>query len=117
MRQGSQSVADYAIDFRTRASQCDWHPSGLCDVFLHGLAPYMNDELASRETPPTLDGVIELATHIDVRIQERRRERHFEGRVQPPTFRPWEFRAPAGASHPDETEAMQLGRTSLFSAE
>ena len=117
MRQESQSVADYAIDFRTRASQCDWHPSGLCDVFRHGLAPYMKDELAIRKTPPTLDRVIELATHIDVRIRERWRERLCEGRVQSPTFRPREFRALAEASHPDETEAMQLGRTSLSSAE
>ena len=117
MRQESQSVADYAIDFRTRASQCDWQPSALCDVFLHGLAPYMKDELAVRETPPTLDKVIELATRIDVRIRERRRERLCEGRVQSPTFRPREFQAPAEATHPDETEAMQLGRTSLSSAE
>ena len=109
MRQGNRSVADYAIDFRTRASQCDWHSSGLCDVFVHGLASHMKDELAVRETPPTLDGVIELATRIDVRMQERRRERLLEGRGQSPTFRPREYRTLAERAHPDETEAIQPG--------
>jgi len=47
-------------------------------VFLHGLAPYMKDELASRDIPSTLDGVIKLATRVDSRIQDRRRERRHE---------------------------------------
>jgi len=65
-------VVDYAIDFCTKTRQSDWHPSGLRNVFLHGLAPYMKDELASLNVPPTLDGVIELASRMDLRIKNRR---------------------------------------------
>ena len=74
LKQGERRVADYSIDFRTRASQSSWNSSALCDAFLHGLAAYIKDELVSHDTPITLDGVIDLAIRIDLRIQTRRRE-------------------------------------------
>lgn len=40
----------------------------LLDTFLHGLADYIKDELVSYEVPWMLDGVIELAIRIDLRI-------------------------------------------------
>ena len=64
-------MADYSIDFRTRASRSKWNNSALCDAFLNGLADYIKDELVSHDLPTTLDGVVELATRIDLRIQAR----------------------------------------------
>ena len=83
LKQGDGTVADYSIDFRTRASQSKWNNSALCDAFLHGLADYIKDELVSHDTPTTLDGVIELATRIDLRIQTRRREKRQGGAHRP----------------------------------
>lgn len=68
MRQGNWSVADCAIDFRTRACESNWNSASLCEAFLFSLADYIKDELVSHELPSTLDGLIELATRIDLRI-------------------------------------------------
>ena len=76
--QGSRSVTDYAIDFRTKAPMCDWNPAALRDVFMQGLAGYLKDELVAYELPFTLEGLIELATRLDLRSQARRRERRSE---------------------------------------
>ncbi|KAF7655616.1 hypothetical protein LDENG_00053630 [Lucifuga dentata] len=73
--QGNQTVADFAIDFRIRAQQSEWNMAAQCDAFLNGLADYVKDELVSHDLPTTLDGLVELATHTDLRIQARRREK------------------------------------------
>ncbi len=72
MHQGDRMVADYSIDFRTRASLSSWNSAALVDAFLHCLADCIKEELVSPEVPSTLDGVIELAIRIDLRIQARR---------------------------------------------
>ncbi|KAF7641900.1 hypothetical protein LDENG_00268980, partial [Lucifuga dentata] len=75
IHQGDQTVTDYAIDFCIRARQSDWNMAALCDAYLNGLADYVKDELVLHDLPTTLDGLIDLTTHIDLRIQARRRER------------------------------------------
>ncbi len=62
LRQGNRTVADYSIDFQTKARQSDWNTAALCDAFLHGLADYIKDQLVSYPLPSTLDGLIELST-------------------------------------------------------
>ncbi|TWW75360.1 hypothetical protein D4764_13G0000220 [Takifugu flavidus] len=116
IRQGNQSVADYSIDFRTKARQSDWNLAALRDAFLHGLAEYIKDELVSYPLPATLDELIELSTRLDLRVRARRRERTARDRRQNP--------APSTAAHrlnfpsasapvPADPEPMQLGRTRL----
>ncbi|KAF7641064.1 hypothetical protein LDENG_00296660 [Lucifuga dentata] len=75
IHQGEQTVTDYAIDFRIRARQSEWNMAALCDAYLNGLADYVKDELVLHDLPMTLDGLIDLTTRIDLRIQARRRER------------------------------------------
>jgi len=43
MHQGDQTVADFSIDFHTKACQSDWNSLALRDAFLHGLADYIKD--------------------------------------------------------------------------
>ncbi|TWW76988.1 hypothetical protein D4764_12G0003780 [Takifugu flavidus] len=74
VKQGSRPIADYAIDFRTRARLSDWNPAAQCDAFLNGLAPYIKDALVPFDLPPSLDGLINLTSRLDRRIQARRRE-------------------------------------------
>lgn len=115
-RQGDRTVADYAIDFRTRARLSDWNAAAQCDAFLNGLAPYVKDELVSFDLPSSLDGLIELTSRLDRRIQARRREQRHEGGDHRPSFRQRRF--PAPPVPPPEpihegAEPMQVGRTSL----
>lgn len=73
--QGDRAVADYAIDFRTRARLSDWNSAAQCDAFLAGLAEYIKDELVSYDLPSSLDGLIELTSRFDRHIQARRQDR------------------------------------------
>jgi hypothetical protein len=119
IRQGRRTVADYSIDFRTVASRSSWNMEALVDAFLHSLADYIKDELVSHDQPPTLDEAIALAVRIDRRIQARRHER---GRQSPSTSTrsvPTALlSAPATpSSQPDQSEPMEIGRTSLTPAE
>ena len=43
LSQGSRSVTDYAIDFRTMAPMSDLNQAALHDVFLWGLAGHIKD--------------------------------------------------------------------------
>ena len=109
-------MADYSIDFHTRASQSSWNSSALCDAFLHSLADYIKNELDSHDTPITLDGVIDLAIRIDLRIQTRQGEKHQGGAQH--TFPPRSRGGAAAANtslhqQVEDREPMQLGRTSL----
>ncbi|KAF7698237.1 nephrocystin-4-like, partial [Silurus meridionalis] len=73
--QGERSVAEYAADFRTDATDSGWDRTALYDTFFRGLSAQVKDELAARELPPGLDALIALAIQIDRRIRERRSER------------------------------------------
>ena len=116
LSQGNGSVVDYAIGFRTRGRLSNWNSEAQCDAYLRGLAAYIKDELVSFDLPNSLDGLIELTSRMDRRIQTRRRERRSEG-VQ----HAWAPRHPGPTGtppltpepHPAGDEPMQVGRTSL----
>ncbi|KAI5627233.1 hypothetical protein C0J50_13205 [Silurus asotus] len=75
--QGHRSVAEYVAEFRTQATDSGWDRIALYDTFLQGLSSAVKDELAARDPPQDLDSLISLATRIDRRIKERRRERGY----------------------------------------
>ncbi|KAF7640714.1 hypothetical protein LDENG_00020800, partial [Lucifuga dentata] len=116
IHQGDLMVTDYAIDFRIRARQSDWNMAALCDVYLNGLADYIKDELVSHDLPTTLDGLIELTTCIDLRIQARRCERFQRTtRCQSPQRRRRITTVTSSSvpNSPEGPEPMRLRRTSL----
>lgn len=55
LRQGQQSVIDFAVDF----------------AFLHRLADHIRD-LMTYPRPPTLDGMINLALKVDQQLMNHR---------------------------------------------
>ncbi|KAL6074379.1 hypothetical protein STEG23_012129 [Scotinomys teguina] len=67
LRQGPDSVADYANNFQTIALDLDWHESSLIDQFLEGLGDEMHEELAHQEIPNTLSELISLCIYIERR--------------------------------------------------
>ncbi len=116
LHQGGRSVADYSIDFRTRARQSNWNVEAQCDAYLLGLGSYVKDELVSYDLPKSLDGLIELTTQVDRHIQARREERQREGddrRLLNQSCSSSEATASMTAPQGVEPEPMQVGRTSL----
>ena len=67
LRQGSNSVSDYAIEFQTLATNSGWEGRALIDAFLHRLSETIKDELLTRDLPDELDRIITLAIRDDWR--------------------------------------------------
>ncbi|RXN14926.1 Pol poly [Labeo rohita] len=72
LRQGKRSAADYAIEFRTLATTCEWNEPALAARFLEGLTEEVREEILSRDVPSSLDQMVELAIHLDKRFEGRR---------------------------------------------
>ena len=87
LRQGEKSVADHSIDFRILAIDSGWDERALQGVFLRGLRDELRDELAARDETTSLDDLISLATRLDNRLRERRRERSGRASHTPPVMR------------------------------
>lgn len=128
LRQGSLSVAEYAVEFRILAAESGWDEVALQGVFTHGLGDYIKDELAARDETDNLESLISLSIRLDNRLRERRREK--AGRPQAPASRPLprppsrvsldtpSVTAPLSPSPPAGTEEpMQLGRARLSPSE
>ena len=75
IRQGMNSVSDYAIRFRTLAIDSGWNTTALYDAFLKGLSDPIQDLLVPLDLPEDLDSLIALAVRIDHRLKERKRDR------------------------------------------
>ena len=110
LHQGGRSVADYSIDFRTRACQSNWNVEAQCDAYLLDLRSYIKDNLVSYDLPRSLDGLIELTTWLDRRIPGRE---GFNRRLLNQFRSSSEAIAFTAAPQGGEPELMQVGRTSL----
>ncbi|KAI2648330.1 Transposon Tf2-9 polyprotein [Labeo rohita] len=61
LKQGSRSISRYTTEFRTLAVQTTWSNAALRTAYYEGLSTCLKDELAVRELPDTLEGMIQLA--------------------------------------------------------
>ncbi|XP_056324803.1 uncharacterized protein LOC130237804 [Danio aesculapii] len=113
LQQGQRSVADYSIEFRTLAAESEWNAQAQWDVFLHGLADRIKDEIFALDLPKTLDGLIDLAIRVDSRLQLRERHtRHTYALENSPLPAATVF--PGLVDTPlSEPEPMQMGRSRL----
>ncbi|KAL0203594.1 hypothetical protein M9458_001612, partial [Cirrhinus mrigala] len=68
LKQGSRSVSRYTTEFRTLAVQTTWSKAALRTAYCEGLSPRLKDEVAVRELPDTLEGMIQLALRVDRRM-------------------------------------------------
>ena len=122
LRQGTRSVADYAIEFRILAAESGWDSLALQSMFSHGLGENIKDELAAKDDSESLDDLIALAIRLDNRLRERKRER--AGRQQTPASLPHtsfhpppSYPAPSSTSKDSTEEPMQVGRARLTNLE
>lgn len=123
LRQGPNSVAQYALNFRIAAAESGWDQTALQGAFFHGLNENIKDELAARDECKDLETLISLTIRLDNRLRERRREKLSRSSSSPmsvsvsPTV-PFTKRdsdhAPSAAT---QEEPMQLGRLGLDPAE
>lgn len=111
LHQGHQSVANYAIEFRTLASESKWDSEALISTFYRGLSEGVKDELASRDWGTSLEELITLAVRIDNRIRERRRERCTPREM--PMLSSLNVPEVSHLTQQTEEEPMQLGRTRI----
>uniref|UniRef100_A0A3B4U1I2 ribonuclease H n=1 Tax=Seriola dumerili TaxID=41447 RepID=A0A3B4U1I2_SERDU len=125
LRQGRESVCDYAIRFRTLAAESGWNAMALYDVFLKGLAAPVQERLLPLDLPPDLDSLISLAVRTDNRLKEFRtlHARHQQWPDQPqhipafPGFAPCQPDQRGRSPLAGGEEPMQLGRAQLSQAE
>ncbi|KAJ8004513.1 hypothetical protein DPEC_G00137050 [Dallia pectoralis] len=133
LRQGTRTVGEYSIEFRTLAANSSWCHVSLYDAFAQGLSGEIKDELAARELPRDINSLIDVATRIDNRIRERQSTRSQGGTratsFRLPSERPAGPLAPLERGYPSalhrkglsgaegsDTEPMQVGRARLSSA-
>ena len=119
IRQGTNTVCDYAILFRTLAAESGWNSAALFDFFLKGLAAPIRELLVPLDLPSDLDSLIALAIRTDNRL----REIHPSARSRPGgtgrflTASAPEIPLPSGTRPyfptPRGEEPMQLGRARL----
>uniref|UniRef100_A0A8D0D3W8 Retrotransposon gag domain-containing protein n=1 Tax=Sander lucioperca TaxID=283035 RepID=A0A8D0D3W8_SANLU len=109
LSQGSESVAEYSIDFWTLAADSRWNEEALQGVFVHGLNPVIKDELALRDEPSNLKREKDGPTHASARTSKVSRICPSTPRRELPLFL-----CPATR---DVEEPMQLGRARLPPAE
>lgn len=60
---------EYTIEFHTLAVECRWNSEAQWDMFLHGLADHIQDEIYTLELPSSWDDLIDLAIRVDSRLQ------------------------------------------------
>lgn len=87
-------TATYATEFLRISAVLGWNQEALVYTFYNGLKDPVKDELAKMDRPRTLTAIMELATRIDNRLQDRFLERR--GAPGPrPTPRPMQQPTPA----------------------
>lgn len=106
LRQGTQTTAEYALTFRTKAAASGWNEAALLTAFRNGLRPELQKELACRDDDLSLDSLISLAIRLDHLLRERQR-------LPEPAPTTLHNRTRDVA----ESEPMQLGSTRLSAAE
>lgn len=108
LKQGKLTAAEYAIEFRTLATEAGWNGNSLMTTFYHGLQDDLKDALVNRDWGHSLEELIALTSELDQRTRERRRERLSNAQFPVPIQKAQSTRQ----SH-DTEESMQLGRSRL----
>ena len=72
--QGTRSVADYTLEFRTLAADSGWDDAALRSAYQRVLSEELKDLLV-RDQPTSLNDLATLAHRLDDRLRERRLER------------------------------------------
>ncbi|KAG1956955.1 retrotransposable element [Pimephales promelas] len=111
LRQGRRSVSEFSIEFRTLAAECGWNEEAQWDMFLHGLADHVQNEIYALDLPTSLNGLIDLALRVDARLSRVERRT-----TSTRTFGEMDVQRSSGrdvVSPVNDHEPMQVGRARL----
>ncbi|KAK3544072.1 hypothetical protein QTP86_000978 [Hemibagrus guttatus] len=111
IHQGSDSAADYAIQFRTLAAQSEWNDAALWAVFRVGLNSALQTELARHVEATSLSQFVATAIRLDNLRRQRR-----TGAWDMASARP-RVRMDCPGRGERDPEPMQLGRSRLTEEE
>ncbi|KAJ8012753.1 hypothetical protein DPEC_G00046150 [Dallia pectoralis] len=73
LRQGSRSVQDFALEFRTLAAGAGWGERAYIDAFRCSLRPDVRKELACRDATLSFDQLVDMAIKLDNLLAARGR--------------------------------------------
>ncbi len=105
-------VTEGSDQFRTLAAECEWNEKAQWDMFLHGLADRIHQEIDVVELPLGLDELVDLALRVDARLQQR----DLRGRRKLTPRYPF-FDTGDTVGHSSVDEPMQVGRARLSRVE
>jgi hypothetical protein len=71
-----KSVSSYTAEFKQLQARIDWDDPALRTVFENGLKDEIKDSMVHHDKPGNLQALIELATRIDNRIWERKKQKN-----------------------------------------
>ncbi|KAK3556471.1 hypothetical protein QTP70_008245 [Hemibagrus guttatus] len=112
LKQGSMSVSDYALQFRTLATASGWNEQALITTYCQGLDPCVRLHLAAYEDSIRLERFIQLSIRFTTRMQLCLEEH--QGQPATATI----ARQPEPVSNPEPvSEAMHLGHSGVSAAE
>lgn len=106
LKQGKNSVFQYATEFKILAQDLQWNDPALKDQFMEGLQGEVLDELARVNQPDTLQGLITLCLQIDGRLENRKMAKATPSSSLPP---PRPTPTPVRPANMELPEPMQLG--------
>lgn len=78
LKQGRDTAVEYAAKFQSIARDVPWNERALIHQFVVGLSELVQNEVATKDLPSSLQDAIILAVRIDNRILERTRYQAFE---------------------------------------
>lgn len=71
---GHRSILDYAMEFRTLATDSGLHNAAFNYAYLSGLSPRIKEQLISLELPDELDSIIAVTNRIDCRLHDHNKQ-------------------------------------------
>lgn len=127
LRQGRRSILDYAIEFRTLATESRWNNAALVNAFVNGLFQRIKDQLIFHDLLDELDSIVAISNKIGNRLQDYDKERVDALSTRAPLTRsPARENCPLGPTAPalspvkvevSPPEPMQLGWSWLSAGE
>jgi len=112
LKQGTMTVNDYAIKFRTLAASSGWNEQALLTTYRQGLDPRVQLRLAAYEDTIGLECFIQLSIHFATRMQSCLEEHQGQPQFATSLCRPESVSPPEPAHEP-----MQLDNTRLTPTE
>ncbi|ROL51268.1 NLR family CARD domain-containing protein 3 [Anabarilius grahami] len=111
LKQGSMTVNEYALQFRTLAAASGWNEQALLTTYRQGLDPRVRLHLAAYEDSIGLERFIQLSICFTTRMQSCLEEHQGQSQLTPSLRRPESVSPPEPAHEPMQLDFTRLTPT------